>query len=432
MSNNKKYKIGYIAGVFDLFHIGHLNILKRSKEICEYLIVGVNTDDFVEEYKGKKPIIPYNERAEIVKSVKYVDEVFPNNSNNEWLVWNKYKYEVKTSGDDWIGNESLNKFQKEIDEKGLNIDLVYFPYTKSTSSTLLTKALNTIVKNSKNSFKLHEKKDLLLKLKNSKKNIVIFGAGRDSVDVVNFLQSNSINIDYVIDNSVNKNGKNFRSVNRKISGKASNIKIKYPKELLSDYNNSDDYIILITALEHYIDMVNQVKELGFNNIIFPYKYLWGGYQYSNEKVEIIDIVSEMLEDDVSKCAFNHYVKGVQTVDVKEFRIAKSYSSSKSYVTPDFFKFTENEVFVDCGAYTGDTIEKFIAYVGKYKKIFGFEPNIDTYKKLQAKYKDFKNIKLFNLGVSNLKQEAYLDTYGELDAGSNLIHLDKSPPPIRYR
>lgn len=143
---SKPFKIGYTAGVFDLFHIGHLNILRRSKEICDYLIVGVNTDEFTFSYKGKYPVIPYNERAEIVKSIKYVDEVFPNISNDEWVVYNRYKYNVKTSGDDWLNTPPLLKFQDEIKQRNLNIELVYFPYTKGTSSSLLKKVLENITK----------------------------------------------------------------------------------------------------------------------------------------------------------------------------------------------------------------------------------------------------------------------------------------------
>lgn len=143
MPEKKTYKIGYTAGVFDLFHIGHLNLLRNSKKICEYLVVGVNTDEFTLSYKGKKPIIPYEERADIVSAIKYIDEVFPNSSGDEWAVYNRYKYNVKTSGDDWAGNQSLMKFEKEIRPYG--VDFVYFPYTKKTSSTLLAQVLNNII-----------------------------------------------------------------------------------------------------------------------------------------------------------------------------------------------------------------------------------------------------------------------------------------------
>lgn len=76
----KKYKIGYTTGVYDMFHIGHLNILRRAKEMCEYLIVGVSTDECVESYKNKTPIIPFEQRAAIVEAIKYVDEVVPQTS----------------------------------------------------------------------------------------------------------------------------------------------------------------------------------------------------------------------------------------------------------------------------------------------------------------------------------------------------------------
>src|SRR5690606_25937939 len=105
----KKYKVGYTTGVFDMFHIGHLNILRRAKEQCDYLIVGVSTDELVVSYKHKKPIIPYNERKAIVESIKYVDKVVPQINMNKMGAWEEYKFDVMFVGSDWKGTDKWNE-----------------------------------------------------------------------------------------------------------------------------------------------------------------------------------------------------------------------------------------------------------------------------------------------------------------------------------
>lgn len=135
----KKLRIGYTTGVFDLFHIGHLNILKKSKELCDYLIVGVSTDELVSSYKKKSPAIPYDERVAIVKAIRYVDKVVPQETREKMAAYEKHKFDVMFVGDDWKGSETFSKVEKELNAKGSEV--VYFPYTKSTSSTLLVKTL---------------------------------------------------------------------------------------------------------------------------------------------------------------------------------------------------------------------------------------------------------------------------------------------------
>lgn len=132
--------IGYTAGVFDLFHIGHLNILKRAKAECDYLIVAVSTDELVEEYKNKTPIISYDERKAIVESIKYVDEVVPQINRDKMEAWEKYKFDKMFVGDDWKGNKMFKELEEKFSEKGVQI--VYFPYTKGTSSTYLREVLD--------------------------------------------------------------------------------------------------------------------------------------------------------------------------------------------------------------------------------------------------------------------------------------------------
>ena len=136
----KKYAVGYTTGVFDMFHIGHLNILKKAKEQCDYLIVGVSTDELVNKYKNKTPIIKFEDRAEIVKSIKYVDEVVPQIDRDKYNALKKYKFDVMFVGDDWknspIFNELENRFQKH------NVPIIYFKYTEGISSTKLREIVN--------------------------------------------------------------------------------------------------------------------------------------------------------------------------------------------------------------------------------------------------------------------------------------------------
>lgn len=135
----KKYKIGYTTGVFDMFHIGHLNILKRAKEQCEYLIVGVSTDELVENYKHKLPIIPFEERCEIVNSIKYVDKVVPQIDRDKYSAWENIQFNVMFVGDDWKGNQLFEELENKF--KSVGVDIVYFPYTQGTSSTILRKKI---------------------------------------------------------------------------------------------------------------------------------------------------------------------------------------------------------------------------------------------------------------------------------------------------
>jgi len=132
-------KIGYTTGVFDLFHIGHLNILRNSRLDCDYLIVGVTTDELAINSKGTTPVIPFAERLAIVESIKYVDMVVPQTSYDKIEAWNNLHFNVMFVGDDWKGSEKWEKLEAELDKLGVSI--VYFPYTVQTSSTRLRKVL---------------------------------------------------------------------------------------------------------------------------------------------------------------------------------------------------------------------------------------------------------------------------------------------------
>ena len=122
-----------------MFHIGHLNILKKAKELCDYLIVGVSTDELVQDYKHKKPIIPYEHRKTIVEAIKYVDEVVPQVSMDKMEAWKKIKFDVMFHGDDWKNSEMYNKYKEEFDK--VNVDIVFLPHTAGISSTDLVKKI---------------------------------------------------------------------------------------------------------------------------------------------------------------------------------------------------------------------------------------------------------------------------------------------------
>lgn len=144
----KKYRKGYTTGVYDMFHIGHLNVLNNAKKHCDYLLVGVSTDELVLDYKNKKPIIPFNERKQIVENIKCVDEVVGQENMNKLLALLKYGCDVVFVGDDWKGTEKWNKYEEEFNEHG--IDVVYLPYTKGTSSTTLRAVLDKVLGEWKN------------------------------------------------------------------------------------------------------------------------------------------------------------------------------------------------------------------------------------------------------------------------------------------
>lgn len=139
MERTEKTIIGYTTGVFDMFHIGHLNILKRAKEQCDYLIVGVSTDEVVEEYKKKTPIIKFEERIAIVEAIKYVDEVVPQTTMDKMEAWKQLKFDVMFHGSDWKGSDMYNHIIEKFNNIGVQV--IFLPHTEGVSSTLLTEVL---------------------------------------------------------------------------------------------------------------------------------------------------------------------------------------------------------------------------------------------------------------------------------------------------
>lgn len=136
----KKYKIGYTTGVYDMFHIGHLNILRRAKEQCDFLIVGVTTDELSFKRKNKYPIINESDRMEIVRAIKYVDKVIPQVDMDKIKPVMEYGVDVVFVGSDWKGTEAWNNYEKEFAQVGCSV--VYLPHTEGISSTALRSKFN--------------------------------------------------------------------------------------------------------------------------------------------------------------------------------------------------------------------------------------------------------------------------------------------------
>lgn len=136
-----KIIIGYTTGVYDLFHIGHLNLLKNAKGMCDYLIVGVTVDELV-TYKGKYAMIPFEDRIEIVRNIKCVDAAIPQYDMDKLTTCKKLGASILFVGDDWFGTEKWKKYEEDFEKEGIKI--VYFPYTKGVSSTKINAALENL------------------------------------------------------------------------------------------------------------------------------------------------------------------------------------------------------------------------------------------------------------------------------------------------
>jgi glycerol-3-phosphate cytidylyltransferase len=136
-------RIGYAAGAFDLFHVGHLNILKHAKRNCDHLIAGVVSDEMLLETKGISPVVPLAERLEIVRNIRYVDEARAEVVPDKLDTWRELQFNVFFKGDDWRGTEKGMRLEREFAAVG--VEVVYFPYTMTTSSTKLRGALDAIM-----------------------------------------------------------------------------------------------------------------------------------------------------------------------------------------------------------------------------------------------------------------------------------------------
>lgn len=135
--------VGYTTGVYDMFHIGHLNVLRRAKEQCDYLIVGVSTDELVQKEKNKTPIIPFEDRCKIVEAIKYVDQVVPQFDKNKFGAWEKFHFDKMFVGSDWKGTPQWNEYERQFAKLGA-AKIVYLDHTDGISSSLLREKLKLI------------------------------------------------------------------------------------------------------------------------------------------------------------------------------------------------------------------------------------------------------------------------------------------------
>ena len=131
--------VGYTTGVYDMFHIGHLNLIKRAKKLCDFLIVGVSTDELVRHDKNKTPIVPFNERCAIVASCQYVDMVVPQVNKDKLAAWQSFQFNKMFVGSDWQGTDTWKMFEEQFSPIG--VDIIYLPHTDGISSTILRKRI---------------------------------------------------------------------------------------------------------------------------------------------------------------------------------------------------------------------------------------------------------------------------------------------------
>ena len=134
--------VGYVPGAWDLFHVGHLNILRQARQRCDHLVAGVVADDVLEVTKGRRPVVPLTERVEIVRHISFVDEVVVEDQPDKVRTWQDVRFDVIFKGDDWRGTPKGDKLEKDFAAVG--VEVVYFPYTIDTSSTALRHALDAL------------------------------------------------------------------------------------------------------------------------------------------------------------------------------------------------------------------------------------------------------------------------------------------------
>ncbi|SFU02168.1 adenylyltransferase/cytidyltransferase family protein [Arthrobacter sp. ov118] len=146
-------RIGYAAGAFDLFHIGHLNLLAQARQRCDYLIAGVVSDELLRATKGRAPVVPLAERLEIVRNIRYVDEAVAEVHPSRLDTWRDNHFDIFFKGDDWRGTEKGISLEQQLSSVG--VEVVYFPYTMHTSSTVLRRALGLILESEQGSSAAH-------------------------------------------------------------------------------------------------------------------------------------------------------------------------------------------------------------------------------------------------------------------------------------
>lgn len=233
----KKFKIGYIAGVFDLFHIGHLNMINRAKENCNYLIVGVLVDELVVHFKKKLPFIPFEERIKIIQSIKGVDEAVPVTFENAAKLdaWRLYHFDCQFSGSDYANVPGWLYDKKKLEEVGSTIE--FFPYTESTSSTFIKRLIGKEV---------------------SGKKLFLFGAGAIGKQFLRFINYSAAgdlwNVVGFLDNDPDKN---MSLIERTIV---------FRPDYLNTLSDHDNITVVITTKQEE-EIRSQLNKMSIRNII---------------------------------------------------------------------------------------------------------------------------------------------------------------------
>jgi glycerol-3-phosphate cytidylyltransferase len=136
-------RVGYAPGIYDLFHVGHLNVLRESRQFCDHLIAGVLSDEMALRTKGTIPVIPAAERLDIVSSIRFVDQAVVEDVPHKLEMWERLTFDVVIKGDDWKGTDKGDKL--EADFAAVGVEVAYLPYTQRTSSTMLREVLQAVL-----------------------------------------------------------------------------------------------------------------------------------------------------------------------------------------------------------------------------------------------------------------------------------------------
>lgn len=282
--------VGYACGVFDLIHIGHINLLKNACELCDKLIIGLSTDECI-KYKNKNTVIPYEDRKKILESISYVSFVVPQTNTDKYEAWERLKFNVLFVGDDWYNTKKWNNFEEKF--KKVNVKIIYFPYTQKCSTTLIKKKII----NKTNILLLFDlDKTLwdfytnLLSEEEFDNKLKTYEFTDDIIRIFRYLKINSIQYAFV---SRSKYPERCRSLLKKISIDLDDnyysikytpekTKLPHVQEIIGKSDISPEFMILFDDDQENIDSVNHIinksklvckdKNLTFEDFIDTLKF----------------------------------------------------------------------------------------------------------------------------------------------------------------
>ena len=402
----KKFKKGYMAGVYDLFHVGHLNLINRAKEQCEYLVVGVLTDELVVHFKKKLPYIPFEERLRIVQSIKGVDEAVPVTLENigKMSSWKRIQFDVQFSGSDYENAPDWLEDKRRLEEVGATI--VFLPYTKDTSSTQIKRAIRQ---------------------RGATEKLFLFGSGVLGQKFLGFLNQTDTEGRYdVLGFLDNDRNKALSIVMRTIV---------FPPEYVNQYvdqtGDQDGVTVVITTM-FVNEIEKQLKDLTIKKIIpfyeFP-EYMDYAFQNGESLVEATAFVpadlgkceelKKLLADDPSR----ELVDAIMAKRKKRDRNYETLYSPEQYFPQDIITLEEEEIFIDAGAFTGDTAEILLQKRNDVKEIICFEPCDANYDKLVRNVGHLGNVTIRREGLGSTPSRKKM--ISDMGAGSTISELGDS-------